>query len=232
MKEQRQEYFGKDCKKTFKGFSLDSRGDVIGAFPSVDVIQEQRERLINTVADARGKTMTIEEYEKNKKEYAEKCLSKGYYLYIYYSTEGYYKFKPVDPNYVDIEKFKEKYAHKKTLYSSYEEVRKELDSLNKNVCDYNLKMKARVSSINACKETTWISQPSYEEGYIAGTIENGIVWHDLRKDPKDLPKDRHNVIVALTNGYSEQDNYYEFRWGCNSNRDVIAWSEIPKFTEN
>lgn len=36
---------------TFKGFPLDSRGDVIGAFPSVDVIQEQRERLINTVAD-------------------------------------------------------------------------------------------------------------------------------------------------------------------------------------
>ena len=44
---------------TFKGFPLDSRGDVIGAFPSVDVIQEQRERLINTVADKINK-MTID----------------------------------------------------------------------------------------------------------------------------------------------------------------------------
>ena len=34
---------------TFKGFPLDSRGDVIGAFPAVDVIQEIRKDLINEV---------------------------------------------------------------------------------------------------------------------------------------------------------------------------------------
>lgn len=36
-------------KKTFKGFPLDSRGDVIGAFPTVDVIQERTKDLINEV---------------------------------------------------------------------------------------------------------------------------------------------------------------------------------------
>ena len=34
---------------TFKGFPLDSRGNVIGAFPSVDVIQERSKDLINGV---------------------------------------------------------------------------------------------------------------------------------------------------------------------------------------
>ena len=28
----------------------------------------------------------------------------------------------------------------------------------------------------------------YEEGYIAGATENGIVLHDLRKNPDDLPR--------------------------------------------
>ena len=36
-------------KKTFKGFPLDSRGDVIGAFPTVDVIQERTKDLMNEV---------------------------------------------------------------------------------------------------------------------------------------------------------------------------------------
>lgn len=60
--------------------------------------------------------------------------------------------------------------------------------------------------------------------------DNGIVWHDLRKDPNDLPKDRHNVIVALTNGYSEQDSYLGYRWDIN-HRCVVAWCEIPVFNE-
>lgn len=34
---------------TFEGFPLDSRGDVFGAFPSVDVIQERSKDLINGV---------------------------------------------------------------------------------------------------------------------------------------------------------------------------------------
>ncbi len=33
----------------FKGFKLDASGDVIGAFPHVDVIQERARDIINTV---------------------------------------------------------------------------------------------------------------------------------------------------------------------------------------
>lgn len=36
-------------KKSFKGFELDTNGDVIGAFPTVDVIQERTKDLINGV---------------------------------------------------------------------------------------------------------------------------------------------------------------------------------------
>lgn len=43
----------------FKGFKLDASGDVIGAFPHIDVIQECREDLINTIVDNMNK-MTIE----------------------------------------------------------------------------------------------------------------------------------------------------------------------------
>lgn len=33
-----------------------------------------------------------------------------------------------------------------------------------------------------------------KQAYIDGAIENGIQWHDLRKDPNDLPKDDRFVI--------------------------------------
>ena len=33
-----------------------------------------------------------------------------------------------------------------------------------------------------------------EQAYIAGAKENGVVWHDLRKNPDDLPKDIREVL--------------------------------------
>ena len=38
-------------EKTFKGFPLDVRGDVIGAFPSVNVIQQQTENAMKQLAE-------------------------------------------------------------------------------------------------------------------------------------------------------------------------------------
>ena len=38
-------------EKTFKGFPLDVRGDVIGAFPSVNVIQQQTENTMKQLAE-------------------------------------------------------------------------------------------------------------------------------------------------------------------------------------
>lgn len=72
-------------------------------------------------------------------------------------------------------------------------------------------------------------------------------WHDLRKNPNDLPNDsfRH-VLVKVVHRYSDSDGYYDYdmgfihsdgiekRWGFKSSKNeeiykVIAWSEINPF---
>ena len=63
-----------------------------------------------------------------------------------------------------------------------------------------------------------------------------IKWHDLRKNPDDLPKVSMRVLVLL------EDKLYEIssisadnRWLCTdyytSEDKVIAWCEIPQFEE-
>lgn len=77
-------------------------------------------------------------------------------------------------------------------------------------------------------------KPEYiriEEAYVAGATENGIQWHDLRKDPNDLPKDSHTVqdedgerfYYFRGQFYYESDRFY--------NQKPIAWCEIPQFKE-
>ena len=65
--------------------------------------------------------------------------------------------------------------------------------------------------------------------YVAGAIENGIQWHDLRKDPNDLP-DNYRYVWTNKGGA-----YYDIE--CKSWNDgdswvsgVIAWCE-PQFKE-
>ena len=71
--------------------------------------------------------------------------------------------------------------------------------------------------------------------YIAGATENGIKWHDLRKDPNDLPKEKTFVIsnMGLLAFYKNgmwfldvPDNAYYF-----ATKEIIAWCEIPQFKE-
>ena len=78
----------------------------------------------------------------------------------------------------------------------------------------------------------------YIKGYIAGATENGIQWHNLRKDPNDLPKDRHNVLIIYLNGYYKRErtfaSYRHKYWvicGYKTECEVIAWCEIPQFKE-
>ena len=68
------------------------------------------------------------------------------------------------------------------------------------------------------------------ESYIAGAIENGIQWHDLRKDPNDLPKDSGLFIIHWKVGTL---NHYMIYKGTikEPHKDVIAWCEIPQFKE-
>lgn len=73
--------------------------------------------------------------------------------------------------------------------------------------------------------------------YIAGAKENGVVWHDLRKSPNDLPKNQNEVLCLLW-----EDSYYIGYYHINSKmwcfdefslsedeNEVTAWCELPKF---
>lgn len=79
------------------------------------------------------------------------------------------------------------------------------------------------------------------------TIENAVLyginiaktqWHDLRKDPNDLPKDRHNVWIIYLNGYYQEEksvaSYRHKFWvmnGLKTECEVLAWCELPQFEE-
>lgn len=79
------------------------------------------------------------------------------------------------------------------------------------------------------------------DGFLAGLKAGRPQWHDLRKDPKDLPKDDENYICLLEEGHKFEcyydpttkkwyDNYFhqEIEYGYYQ-RKVIAWCEIPTF---
>lgn len=85
-----------------------------------------------------------------------------------------------------------------------------------------------------------------QQAYIAGAKENGIVWHDLRKDPNDLPKKVGNYIVCFLDTMLERHSfelsYVDYledgHWINEDNHNieyydegVIAWAEVPKFGE-
>lgn len=67
-------------------------------------------------------------------------------------------------------------------------------------------------------------------------------WHDLRKNPNDLPPNFHTVVICLK-GFEGLEigvdlamhNTLNGLWGTNSfsykDSDVIAWKEIEPFEE-
>ena len=78
----------------------------------------------------------------------------------------------------------------------------------------------------------------YEDGFYQGAefgYNKGNEWHDLRKNPNDLPDTDRNVWVKRESEIECQiDNYYEddkgwgimFREGYCTD-DVILWCELP-----
>ena len=86
-----------------------------------------------------------------------------------------------------------------------------------------------------------LRQKAWRDGYIAGATENGIQWHDLRKDLNDLPPKENDVYskevrVCLGAGrymhsvfsYALKEDGDKHCWvGC----DPIAWCEEPQFKE-
>ena len=72
----------------------------------------------------------------------------------------------------------------------------------------------------------------YNAGYIAGLHEGQPKWHDLRKDPNDLPKKNKSYWVYM----DCQGNkvYRSIVWQgcwCGWNGVALAWCEEPQFKE-
>lgn len=93
-----------------------------------------------------------------------------------------------------------------------------------------------------------LRKKAYRDGFIAGAKENGIIWHDLRKNPDDLPKVDRLVRVRLMSGMehicetcyyepSEDEigygkliiSFYELNGEWIDDTEIIAWCEVPKF---
>lgn len=80
------------------------------------------------------------------------------------------------------------------------------------------------------------------EAFLAGLKAGRPKWHDLRKDPTDVPKENVTVLLLteVESVTARYDNEYEafFRLNDKLNYCVfiapmsyIAWCEIPKFEE-
>lgn len=77
-----------------------------------------------------------------------------------------------------------------------------------------------------------VAKESYIKGYIAGAKENGIQWHDLRKNPKDLPEEKKDVLVLYSfNEVGIKHLEWNKEWWGNGTyiefKGVIKWAEIP-----
>ena len=78
--------------------------------------------------------------------------------------------------------------------------------------------------------------------YMQGAERYKTKWHDLRKNPDDLPKESGYYIVSRYSNYLRIKKYSQTlyfikgkRNGWNTKMDktqIIAWCEIPKFKED
>lgn len=78
------------------------------------------------------------------------------------------------------------------------------------------------------------------EAFLAGLKAGRLIWHDLRKDPNDLPLRRcidnnSNVVGLFRHSWDKKSTWYRYdfeegAW-CQMETEPIAWCEIPKYTE-
>ena len=99
-----------------------------------------------------------------------------------------------------------------------------------------LENKANQYVVKSCKtpENVSLFGEILKRTYLTAVEENcktDIVWHDLRKNPKDLPKDKEFKITDKGDiGF--YDSLCEKWYYWNSNEMIfppIAWCEIPEF---
>ena len=88
------------------------------------------------------------------------------------------------------------------------------------------------------KEVDWEgfdkNKEELKQAFLAGLKAGRPQWHDLEKDPNDLPKDKHNVwckcLDQCGEGWYDKDTntwtliYRDYHVHC-----IEAWCELPTF---
>lgn len=72
----------------------------------------------------------------------------------------------------------------------------------------------------------------FKNGFLAGLKAGRPQWHDLRKDPNDLPNNTRQVLCAEKGGGYSVGEYWEKEGGWGDRllgEEVIYWCEIPTF---
>ena len=95
-------------------------------------------------------------------------------------------------------------------------------------------------SLLAAKDKSHAYRLGRYDGFLAGLKAGRPQWHDLRKDPKDLPKGDMYMTLKL----NDENTCYKYCvafWnkdekvfntifcGKVNSEDIIAWCEIPTF---
>lgn len=68
-----------------------------------------------------------------------------------------------------------------------------------------------------------------KDAYLAGLKTCKPQWHDLRKDPNDLPKEDCEVITLHENGNKNILKWKNGNWTNAIVIPVIKWYKIPKY---
>ena len=67
-----------------------------------------------------------------------------------------------------------------------------------------------------------------EQAFLAGMQAGGSQWHDLRKDPEDLPRQGVELLVSV-DGYTRTAMYSKETNSFTCQEGVIAWMYEPEF---
>lgn len=110
------------------------------------------------------------------------------------------------------------------------------DIYNSVIGVYNSKEELEKDIENSLKAEEYSTEyiEGYKAGYAKSTKENGVVWHDLEKDPNDLPDTDRLVVVKYEDEEEDVDSFcLPYGWESVIEGyhyfNPIAWCELPKF---
>ena len=110
-----------------------------------------------------------------------------------------------------------------------EELKKEFDIVYKkrrNFYDRHIRLAGKIGF------EVWQKNEMFQF-YKKGATENGIQWHDLRKNPDDVPENNDIVLNQKGEYVRYFPEYKTWTWqNCdNYGLEMIAWCEKPMFEE-